>query len=926
MKCPKCQFDNPEMFKFCGQCGSPVERACAVCSQVNPPSFRFCGSCGSSLTDDTLPAPAQPPPDLKEPLIEHGRRYVTVLFGDLSGYTAMSESLDPEEVKEIMGRIYGEIVQVVVKYEGHIDKFIGDAAMVLFGVPKAHEDDPVRAIRAAHEIHEVVKSLNPSLGKRIRKPLAMHTGINTGVVVTGEINLEKGIHGVLGDTINVASRLCSLAQMDDIVVGHETYLQAEGHFDFEKLDPARVRGKADALQVYRFLCPKDAPSKTHRLSGLRSELIGRRVETALLREAVENLSQGRSTIFSIVGDAGTGKSRLVEEFRDTLDLDRTQWREGHAYAYSQNIPYFPIIDLLSRTWRIREGDHPDEVRRKVENGAGALLGERRDLIPYLGNLYALPYRELEQVTPETWKARLHEAIQLILSTLCRRAPTIICIEDLHWADSSTVELIQKISTEPRYPALFLCTYRPSFTLFTSQQESALKWYQEVRIRDLSASESQDMVESLLKTRDAPGELKKFVQSKAEGNPFYLEEVINSLIETDVLIRDGGSWRLSRPLTEKDIPSTVQGVITARLDRLERDTKRVLQEASVIGRVFLYEILARISGFREFIDTSLVNLERLDLIKTRSFQPETEYIFKHALTQEVVYQGLLLKERRCIHEKIGSVMEEMFRDRLPEFYETLAYHYSLSGSPRKACEYLRLAGDKAVKSYASSEAIRFYREAVRILEELPETVETKKERLAISLLLMVPMMFQGYPDGSLEILQEAERLAAEFGSEDSLATVYSMMVHFHSCKGDMQKAMEYSEKSLDVAERIGSIDLMAQIARDVVPMHYYLGNLTKVVDISRRTLPLIEEHHREQDLCAGGVSVHTMLSGHCGVSLGCMGRFAEGRTILDKGLRNARGMSNRFAIGLLGYFLFFPVVLRRGRGTDRSLGSGGHPVL
>ncbi len=897
MKCPKCESENPEGIKYCGECGSPLERICPSCKHVNPPHFKFCGNCACNLTDVSPPVPVtETPPARKETPLDQGRKYVTVLFSDLSGYTAMSETLDPEEVKEIMGRIYGEIVQVVVKYEGHIDKFIGDAVMVLFGVPKAHEDDPVRAIRAAHEIHELVKGLSPTLEKRIGRPLAMHTGINTGVVVTGEINLEKGIHGVLGDTINVASRLCSLAKPDEIMVGHETYHEAEGYFHLEEREPATVKGKAEPIRIYKVLSAREAPSKTHGLTGLRAELIGRRIEMAQLQEAVENLKQGNASIFSIVGDAGTGKSRLIEEFKSNLDLDNIQWREGHAYAYSQNIPYFPLIDLLNRAWQIREGDHPDEVRLKVERGAQALIGERKDLIPYVGNLYALSYQEIEQVSPENRKARLYEAVQLIFSNLCRRAPSIFCIEDLHWADPSSIELLQNIISDLRYPVLFICIYRPPFSLFTSHQESGIKSYQEVRIKDLSSSESQDMVGSLLRTDTIPRQLGTFIRDKAEGNPFYLEEVINSLIETDVLIKDNASWKLTRPLTEKDIPSTVQGVISARLDRLERETKRILQEASVIGRVFLYEILRRISALKDYIDKSLMNLERLDLIKTRTFQPELEYIFKHALAQEVVYQGLLIKDRRSIHEKIGSVMEELFHDRLPEFYETLAYHYALSENTQKACEYLKLAGDKSAKSYAHLEAIRFYQEALKVLDAQPESEETRKEKLDVYLSIIIPMWRIGYPEGSSEILQEAERHAQELGDERGLATVYSRMIHYHTHKGNMPHAMEYSKKCFDTAEKIGSIELMAQIARDLCVMHSTTGNFLKIVELSRRALPPLEEHHREKDLSAGGVNVYSTLSGYWSMALGFLGEFEKGKIIFEKGLKTAWGTDNRHDTG------------------------------
>jgi class 3 adenylate cyclase len=251
---------------------------------------------------------------------EGERKYVTAMFSDLSGYTAMSEKLDPEEVKEIMSRIFGQIAQVVAKYEGFIEKFIGDAVVAFFGVPKAHEDDPIRAIKVAREIHELVAAMSPEVEKRTGKPISMHTGINTGLVVTGEVNTEKGTHGLAGETINVASRLSSLAKAGEILVGHDTYRQAEGHFTFEDLKPTTLKGKTEPVQIHKVISPKERPVTIHRLSGLKAELIGRKAELSQLREAFEDLAKGRGSIFSICGDAGTGKSRLVEDFKSSLDL------------------------------------------------------------------------------------------------------------------------------------------------------------------------------------------------------------------------------------------------------------------------------------------------------------------------------------------------------------------------------------------------------------------------------------------------------------------------------------------------------------------------------------------------------------------------------------------------------------------------------
>jgi ABC-type dipeptide/oligopeptide/nickel transport system ATPase component len=467
-----------------------------------------------------------------------------------------------------MGKVFGEISKVVFRYDGFIEKFIGDAVMALFGAAKSHEDDPVRAIKAAREIHEIVSSIGPQYEKRIGKPLSMHTGICTGLVVTGEVNIEKGTHGVLGDTINVASRLSGLAKPGEIVIGLDTYHQAEGYFTFEPMEPTTVKGKAEPIKPYRVLSPKEDPTKTHRLSGMRADLIGRKVEMAQLQEAVTNLKQGKGSIFSIVGDAGTGKSRLIEDFKASLNPEEIQWREGHTYSYTQNIPYFPLIDLLSRVWQVTDGDNPEQVRKKVETGAGHLIGERNDLVPYLGSLYSLSYPEIEEVSPEYWKTRLHEAVQMILSSLARRSPAVICLEDLHWADPSSIELIRLILNDLRLPALFLCAYRPPFNLFTAHQLTSLgQAYQEIRLHDLSSSEAQTMVESLLKADHIPSELQRFIQTKVEGNPFYLEEVINALIESETLIKDNDNWKLTKSIQEANIPSTVQGVIAARLDGL-----------------------------------------------------------------------------------------------------------------------------------------------------------------------------------------------------------------------------------------------------------------------------------------------------------------------------------------------------------------------
>ena len=722
MNCPECQFENRDEAKFCKECGQKLELACSDCGSIYKIGSKFCDECGCSLV-------AESKTQAFESTSEGERKHVTVLFSDLTGYTALSERLDPEDVKEITGQIFEEVSKIITKYDGFIEKYAGDAVMVIFGVPKGHEDDPIRAIRSAVEIHEAVEIINYEIENKVGQPISMHSGINTGLVVTGEIDLERGTHGVAGDTINVAARLGQLAVAGEILVDADTFHQAEGHFNFQSLGPTKIKGKAGQVNPHKVLSSKENPITVRRLSGIRADLIGRRVEMAELAESVENLGAGKGRIFSICGEAGTGKSRLIEEFKNSLDLDQIQWIEGHAYAYSQNIPYSPLVDLLNRLLGIDERDPPTRVKERIDSGIASLVGNPTDLVPYVGGLYSLSNPLVENINPELWKSKLHSAVFAILSALAERKPTVFFLEDLHWSDPSFIELLHHAFLEIRQPAVVLCAFRPTFSLFTGHQLQGVdKFYHEIQLQDLSLSDSREMLESLLKTEHIPSDLKQLVQGKAEGNPFYLEELVNALIESETLIRENNEWILTRDFADSEIPASLHGLIAGRLDRLHEQTKLVLQEASVIGRDFLYDILKRITELDHAVDGELSRLERLNLIKTRSWQPDLEYMFKHALTQEITYGSLLKKQRRQIHEQIAKVMEIVFHDRLEEFYETLAFHYERGQSNDKAVEYLLKSGQKSLDRYSVSEAHRYFRQAFEILSQKEIKSEADKNIL------------------------------------------------------------------------------------------------------------------------------------------------------------------------------------------------------
>jgi len=720
------------------------------------------------------------------------------MFSDMSGYTAMTERLDPEDVKRIMSEIFGEITEIIKSYDGFIERFIGDAVMAVFGVPKSHEDDPIRAIRAAMEIHAAVDNFSPRFENLIGRSLSMHTGINTGLVVTGEVDIEKGTHGLTGDAINLASRLEGLAQTGEILVGENTYQLVRQNFKFETLEPTQVKGKTKLIEVFKVVSPLDQQTFTKHLQGVQADLIGREKEMNLLLEAVESLKHGNGSIISIVGHAGTGKSRLTRELKKKINLKEVQWREGHAYAYTQNMAYYPLTNLLTHAFQIREGDNPEQVRDKVESGVQELLWDKPDAKEYIGRLFSISYAKQDEMAPEFWQAQLRQSIQQLLEALASRGPTVIIFEDLHWADASFVKLLNYLLENTKRPVLFICVYRPSYSLLPDGSDSLPWHHHQVELRDMSWDHTQAMLKSLLGSSQLPDELRYFIKQKVEGNPFYLEEVINSLIETGILISDNGDWKLTKPLNLADIPPTIQGVLTARLDRLERETKKILQEASVIGRAFFYEVLRRVTELTTPVDKYLTGLENLDLIRTRSKEPDLEYIFKHALTQEVVYNGLLKAERQEIHERIGLAIEQLFQDRLPEFYENLAFHFKNGKNVFKGVDYLVRSGEKSLNRFALEESHGYFKEAFDIIQKRKNRDNSENAKL-IDLLTRWGLVFyyRGATQEFADLFSSQEKYVEKIDDKNLIGLFYAWQGMSLWLNGDLNEGYECLQKAKQI---------------------------------------------------------------------------------------------------------------------------------
>ncbi|MFZ0610634.1 MAG: AAA family ATPase [Desulfobacterales bacterium] len=814
MKCPKCAHLNPPDVKFCNDCGQMMGCVCSACHTVNLPHNKFCSQCGKVLSKTG--APGADDTFFKRRRSDGAggagsrgsageRKHVTVLFSDMTGYTTLTQQLDPEEVRDILARIYHEITNIVAKYEGFIEKFAGDAVMAVFGATNAHEDDAIRAIIAAREIHERVAACGREYEQQAGHYLSMHSGIDTGLVVTGDVDDIKGTHGIAGAPLNIAARLCSLAAPGDILVGSETYRLSRGYFNFLPLAPAKLKGIDTPLPVYKVISLIDQPKKIHRFHGLRADLIGRHPELELLIEALDRVRAGQGRLVSIGGNAGTGKSRLVEEFKIFSTREKVNWREGQCYPYSRNFTYFPLIDLLNRTLDIKESDPPEIVRQKIESGLD-FIEHKKDVVPYVGSLYNFDYPELARLNPETWRLRLQKAILEILTAMARRAPTIICLEDLHWADPSSLDLIRFLLSDFRYPALVICVYRPTLTLFSHQQTVNLgESFIDIRLEDLSPAETETMVGSLLKTDSLPLELKRFVREKAGGNPFYLEEIMNSLVESQALVPERDHWVLRKSIEESEISSTIHGVIAARIDRLEAEMKCILQEAAVIGRSFYQEILSHITEFKDNLWHHLSSLETLDIIKARSYRPAVEYIFKHALTQEVVYGGLVKDKRREIHEWVGRVIEHLFEDRLSEYYEALAYHFQRGRSLDKAADYLARSGEKSLARYALDVAQQYFQDAYACIEACSGAPEA--DSLKIDLLNKWSFVFyyRGRYKELLDLLERHQAAADGLAQREKRAMFYAWLgcalwhrERFKEAHRHLTTALALAEEIQDVA--------------------------------------------------------------------------------------------------------------------------------
>jgi class 3 adenylate cyclase/tetratricopeptide (TPR) repeat protein len=922
MKCSKCQFDNPDGLVFCGKCGAKLEKVCLKCNFSNPVDFKYCGKCGNALEE----LQAAPPIDYSKPKsytpkfladkilttrssIEGERKLVTVLFADIANYTAMSEKLDPEEVHQIMDGCFRILMDEIHKYEGTINQFTGDGVMALFGAPVAHEDHAQRACYAALSIQKALVEYGEKVKRESGFDFRMRMGINSGPVVVGSIGDDLRVdYTAIGDTTNLASRIEATAKPGSILLSGHTYKLAKDYFKFKSLGKVQVKGKEELQEAYELLMPSEVKTRIEAaaVAGL-TKFVGRKREMEALQEALEKVRTGSGQVVGIVGEAGVGKSRIIFEMSKMFPKEEYGYLEGQCLHYGGSIAYLPLLDILRSYFEIKEGEKEFLIQRKIKEKILQLDEKLKTVLPPFQELLSLRVDDEAnlKLEPKQKREKIFEAIRDLFIRESQKKPLVLVFEDLQWIDKTSEEFLNYfIGWLANTPILLILLYRPEYI----HRWGSRSYYSNVRVDQLSLETSVELVQSILKEGEIVPELRELILNKAAGNPLFMEELTHTLLENGTIEREGDHYLLSRKPSDIQVPDTIQGIIAARMDRLEESLKRIMQVASVIGREFAFRILQAIMEMKEELKSHLLNLQGLEFIYEKRLFPELEYIFKHAITQEVAYNSLLLKRRKEIHEKIGRAIEEIYLDRLEEFYEMLAYHYSKSDSLEKAYQYLKLSGNKTMRTYSPIEAFHFYRDAIGILKQMGETDQNKKEQIEVILSMAHSMRLLAYPEDSFKLLQEGETLCKDVKDKKSLAILYSHLGSFYSAKGDAALGMKYQQDAFEEAERLQDSQITARIGAMLTFSMDIAGEYRKVVHITPRILASLEKTQGQGELFGMPVDLRSSLYANYGHGLGYVGEFAKGEQACKKALSLAQEADNVYSIAIAEFLygcLFSP---------------------
>jgi class 3 adenylate cyclase/tetratricopeptide (TPR) repeat protein len=866
VKCPRCQAENKADARFCEDCGARLDVACPNCGTPVTPGKNFCRSCGAALTTEPTSRFASPksytPTHLAEKILtskgalEGERKQVTVLFADLKGSMELLADRDPEEARKILDPVLEHMMEAVHRYEGTVNQVMGDGIMALFGAPLAHEDHAVRACYSALRIQEAMRRYTEDLRRTHGVEVQIRVGLNSGEVVVRSIGSDLRMdYTAVGQTTHLAARMEQLATPGTIRLTPETLALVEGYVDVKPLGPVPVKGLPAPVEVYELAGAAAAKTRLQvaHARGL-TRFVGREAEMAEVRRAAEEVRRGRGQIVAVVGEPGVGKSRLFYEFRHSHHIHGWLALESNSVSYGKATPYLPLIDLLRVYLRVEAGDDTRTIRAKVTGTIITLDEALKEAIPpVLWLLDALPGdAPFLGLDPAERRRRTLAAVKAILLRESRVQPMVVVFEDLHWIDSETQAFLDSfVDSLPAAPIMLAVNYRPEY----SHAWGSKTYYRQLRIDPLSSESAQDLLDALLGGDASVVPLEPLLIARTEGNPLFLEESVRTLVETGALTGSRGAYRFMKRLDGIAMPATVQAILAARIDRLAGEDKRLLQAAAVVGKDVPFALLLAIADVDEDgLRHALGRLQTAEFLYEARLFPELEYTFKHALTHEVAYGGLVTERRRALHAALVGAIEHLHADRLDEHVERLAHHALLGQVRDRAAAYLHQAGARAAARYANREALTLFEQALPVLSELPESPETLARTTDVRLALattLVQTKGPGSPEAEAAYLY-ARELADRLGERTRLYQALWGLWYVNLGRGQYPSARELGEQLLVIAQRESDTGRLLEAHHALWPTLVAMGEPTAALLHLEQGLALYDpERHASQALLYGG---------------------------------------------------------------------------
>ncbi len=924
MICQQCGHKNETDALFCVQCSHPLHHTCPSCGTENSGDARFCKQCGAGLDEESgvtqstrlkslqQSAPKGLQQKLKEAeqQIEGQRKPVTIMFADIVGSTSIAEALDPEEWREVVQGAHLRVSEAVHRYEGTIAQLLGDGVLAFFGAPLTHEDDPERAVRAAMDLMESIGDYQRELSGFI-DDFQMRVGIHTGEVVVGPVGSdERTEYLAIGDVVNIAARLEAAAQPGSVLVSEACGKFIDHVIELGDFEPTKAKGKKEPIPAAVVLGLKVEPGLARGFGGLRTPFVGRETELRQLQDALLVLTQGQGRIITIVGEAGIGKTRLLERSRELItenqlpdpekhfDPTAYRWLEGRALSYGGSLSYWMINQLLLHDLGMSNASVQVKVKAGLRKRAVELFGETQAerSLPFLMHFLGLSAEDPEKdpissLDGESIKIQTNIYLREYFEQAARQKPTVVILEDLHWADPSSLETLGQLFTlSDLVPLTFVLVLRKdpdhaSWDLVLSLQKELPHRVTEIHLRRLGSRESQLLVEQLLQPDVLPDTIRELVLQRAEGNPFFLEEVVRHLLDNELLYEEESRWVVSERIEEIGLPDTLQGLILARIDRLEDQVRVTLQIASVIGKSFLFKLLQAISEAEVELNAHLTQLQRIDLVREKSRLPELEYTFKHSLTQEAAYNSLLLERRRSFHLRVAEAIEQLFPDRLDEFAGLLAHHFSAANVVEKAAEYLLRAGEIARSKFSLEETATFFQRAMEKYQQLEDQRMVGK----LQTLLGYSAWERGDRQTSLDWLHQALETLEGAGNPEELAVTLAHLSRIHMLGSEYDQALIWGEKALELARGLEVHETIAHTLNTIGSALCGKGELERGLSLLSESLDLALEYDLRDPIFRGYFNR--------GEYYFTVGRYEEAFNDYQAYLYYARDIEDRFSEAL-----------------------------